>query len=307
MIEKFIQDYFTFTRSERVAVIALSATLVVIFSLPHFIPAKEPKMSLKEVKALQTLETAMPEASRLERGKYPERAFEREGIAKPVKRFQFDPNTLDVAGWQSLGVRDKTIKTIQNYLEKGGQFRKPEDLAKVYGLTAGQVNELIPFIHLKAHEPPVRVANFFRDSSRRLTSRPARTIAITDIATADSLALVNLPGIGPKLAMRIINFRDKLGGFYAVNQLSETFGLPDSTFMMLRPYLTVTEGKVTKISLNNSSVEVLRSHPYIRWNLANAIIAYRVAHGPFKEISSLNGIALITPEIFTKISPYLEL
>ena len=48
--------------------------------------------------------------------------------------FYFDPNTLSKDGWQKLGIRDKTIKTIQNYLSKGGHFRKPEDLQRVYGL-----------------------------------------------------------------------------------------------------------------------------------------------------------------------------
>jgi hypothetical protein len=48
--------------------------------------------------------------------------------------FYFDPNTLSAEGWKKLGLRDKTIHTIQNYLGKGGILRNPEDLQKVYGL-----------------------------------------------------------------------------------------------------------------------------------------------------------------------------
>ena len=30
--------------------------------------------------------------------------------------FAFDPNILDAAGWKKLGLRDKTINTIQNFI-----------------------------------------------------------------------------------------------------------------------------------------------------------------------------------------------
>lgn len=58
--------------------------------------------------------------------------------------------------------------------------------------------------------------------------------------------LIALPGIGSKLANRIVTFREKLGGFYAVEQLKETYGLPDSTFQMLKPYLTVNADAVRR-------------------------------------------------------------
>ena len=40
--------------------------------------------------------------------------------------FYFDPNTISTSDWKRLGLRDKTIKTIENYLSKGGHFYKPE-------------------------------------------------------------------------------------------------------------------------------------------------------------------------------------
>ena len=49
--------------------------------------------------------------------------------------FYFDPNTISSEDWRRLGVRDKTITTIQKYLSKGGRFKKPEDIAKIWGLS----------------------------------------------------------------------------------------------------------------------------------------------------------------------------
>jgi competence ComEA-like helix-hairpin-helix protein len=59
---------------------------------------------------------------------------------------------------------------------------------------------------------------------------------MVDINTADTTTWIALPGIGSKLSQRIVNFREKLGGFYKVEQVGETFGLADSTFKRLNQY-----------------------------------------------------------------------
>lgn len=309
--------------------IALSAILIVIFSLPYFIPAKKAMPGLKDVEAHRENGSGAPlhfadDSVGAMNADGPElRPYEGK---KPVRRFRFDPNTLNATGWQNLGVRDRTITTIQRYISKGGKFRRPEDLAKVYGLSHDLVQELLPYVAIKENQQSIN--NFRKDQSwyyqnqantsmesntggtgREQTTykaRPSRVIADIDINTADSSAFESLPGIGGRLAMRIINFRQKLGGFYDIAQIAEVFGLPDSTFRNLKPHLTISSGKIQKIQLNTAPADLMKAHPYIRWNLANAIIAYRTEHGPFKEITEINRIALITPEIFARLSPYLE-
>jgi DNA uptake protein ComE-like DNA-binding protein len=55
-----------------------------------------------------------------------------------------------------------------------------------------------------------------------------------DINKSDSSTWMALPGIGVKLSQRIIAFREKLGGFYDINQVGETYGLADSVFQKLK-------------------------------------------------------------------------
>ena len=106
--------------------------------------------------------------------------------------------------------------------------------------------------------------------------------------------------------MRIVNFREKLGGFYSIEQVRETYGLPDSTYQKIKLNLKLDNSEVKKININNASVEDLKSHPYIRYNIANAIIAYRKEHGSFSAISDLKKIMIITDEVYQKIAPYLH-
>jgi competence ComEA-like helix-hairpin-helix protein len=106
--------------------------------------------------------------------------------------------------------------------------------------------------------------------------------------------------------MRIVNFREKLGGFYSVDQLAETYGLPDSTYQLIRPRLICRNAVVRKININDASVEELKNHPYIKWNLANVIMQYRKQHGPFKSIEQLEQLLLVTKEQLVKLLPYLS-
>ena len=66
--------------------------------------------------------------------------------------------------------------------------------------------------------------------------RPA--LSPIDINTADTTAFIALPGIGSKLANRIIAFRTKLGGFSDVDQIREVYGLKDSVFQIIHPFLS---------------------------------------------------------------------
>ena len=230
----------------------------------------------------------------------------RENKSPAGELFYFDPNTIEKRGWEKLGLREKTIQTIMNYLAKGGKFRKPEDLKKVYGLRENEFERLEPYIKIEAAAESKKIESFALTNNEL---QPVKTIssryAIIDINTADTSAYISLPGIGSKLAVRIVNFRDKLGGFYSVDQVKETFGLPDSTFQKIKQYLKIDNASVKKININTATVDELKAHPYIKYSLANPIVAYRNEHGLFSKIEDLKKVMVVTEELFIKISPYL--
>ena len=135
--------------------------------------------------------------------------------------------------------------------------------------------------------------------------RTAKFFTETDVNLADSNAWSRLPGIGEKLASRIIHFREKLGGFYQLDQVAETYGLPDTTFQKIKPYLRIHSVSLHQIDINTATKEMLMSHPYIRWPLARSIIEYRVQHGSFHSVSELLQLAQMDSAKFEKLKPYL--
>ena len=220
--------------------------------------------------------------------------------------FYFDPNTLNVDGWKKLGLREKTVQTIQNYLSKGGKFKKPEDLQRVYGLRENEYQRLEPYIKIegaletKKYEPFTQ-ANTEPQSPKSFTAR----YSVIDVNIADTTGFISLPGIGNKLASRIVNFRDKLGGFYSVEQVKETFGLPDSTYQKIKQYLKLDNSSVKKININTATVDELKAHPYIKYGLANPIVAYRNEHGLFSKVEDVKKVMAVTEDIYKKIEAYL--
>lgn len=226
--------------------------------------------------------------------------------SKKVELFYFDPNQLDALGWARLGLRDKTIGIILNYVSKGGKFRKPEDLQRIYGLYPDEYSRLAPWVRIS--EAPITET---KSSPTAYTKTPAvskeKTIRPVDINQSDTTAWISLPGIGSKLASRIILFREKLGGFYSVDQVGETFGLADSVFRKIKTLLLMSPFSLRKININTATVEQLKSHPYIRYELARPVIAYREQHGLFKQLNELIKITGITEARFQQLVPYLKL
>jgi competence protein ComEA len=217
--------------------------------------------------------------------------------------FTFDPNTIDESTWHKLGTKHKTAAGIIKYVSKGGKFRQPEDIQKIWGMTDELKNRLQPFIKIT----PAEFKQYTNENAPFEKKIYEKKVIIVDVNTADSAAFESLPGIGGGYAKRIITFRNKLGGFYKIEQVAETFGLPDSTYQKIKPNLVLKTGIYAKLNLNTATIEELKAHPYIRWQLANVIMNYKKQHGDFKTIDDLKKIMLIDEQTFNKISPYLIL
>ena len=231
-----------------------------------------------------------------------------QGNFQKTALFLFDPNTLSEDGWKKLGLRDKTIKTIQNYISKGGRFKKPEDLQKIYGLRKSDYEKLTPYIRIES----TNFVQTIRDETKPATINETQQskeykprYTVIDINTADTSDYISLPGIGSRLAARIVNFREKLGGFYSIEQVGETYAVPDSTFQKIKQYLKLENPDIRKININTATIDELKAHPYIKYSLANPIVAYRNEHGPFLKLEDLKKVMAVTEEVYKKISPYL--
>ncbi|MFT3825622.1 MAG: helix-hairpin-helix domain-containing protein [Chitinophagaceae bacterium] len=298
------KQYFTFTKNERTGIIVLLVLIIAVTVLPYCYSVSFTKPEPIDERLLSLVQQLNDSTNDKESKPAYYRKDANEVEAMPVTLFEFDPNTLSAEGWKKLGVHGRIIQTIQRYLAKGGRFRKAEDLARIYGLAPAQAAQLLPYVKITDTSSSSQYTRFPASFYSKATHKAAAAIVI-DINTADTTAFIALPGIGSRLAQRIVNFRDKLGGFYAVEQLAETYGLPDSVFQRVRVQLQCNAEAVQKMNINTVSAEALKQHPYLRWNFANAIIKFREQHGAFRSAEDLQQIEILTPELIRKLLPYL--
>lgn len=315
MWQHFIRDYFVFTRKERAGVIfivsIISFLMLLSFAFPFLVRQKqyshvefEKEIALLDVKAADTSNSRnySKNFNKNSHDDFPATKRNDEFVKAAV--FYFDPNTISPEDWRRLGVRDKTITTIQKYLSKGGKFRKAEDIGKIWGLSIKDKERLIPYVSIKA---VVReTTSYEKKEYPKSFSYPVKTKQLIDVNLADTTAYISLPGIGSRLSQRIIAFRDKLGGFHSINQVAETYLLPDSTFQKIRPRLVIGDTTVKKININVASIDEMKAHPYLRYALANAIFQYRTQHGNYASVDAIKKIMLVNDEVFNKIAPYLS-
>lgn len=310
-----VKDYLTFTAKERNGLIIMFLTGIVIFLFSRYFPLKKDSVSKdafqQELAQLKIVVDSSPGNRSYQRDEnyvdYSQPKQNEYTDHFKGESFPFDPNTLDAAGWKRLGVREKTINTIKNFLAKGYKFRHPDDIKKVYGLREEDAERLMPYIHISQKEHSVG-GSHFNSENKAYTANAAfenKRKLVIDINTADTSAFISLPGIGSKLAARIVNFREKLGGFSSVNQLGETYGIPDSTFQKIKPQLQCNQPALKTININTADINVLRAHPYLRWNIANAIVNYRQQHGNYKSVEDIRNIDIVTDDLYNKIAPYL--
>ncbi len=153
--------------------------------------------------------------------------------------------------------------------------------------------------------------NDFPEGADPQSSNPATVYkkaasgTIIELNTADSAQLTGLHGIGSSYAMRIIRYRDRLGGFYRKEQLREVFGLDSTTYAGLQAQVTVDASHIKKIPINSITFEGLSRFPYFSYKQMNAIIQFREQHGDYESISDMKNIAILNAGILSKIGPYL--
>ncbi|HKG05534.1 MAG TPA: helix-hairpin-helix domain-containing protein [Pedobacter sp.] len=304
-MKKWLNIYFDLSKREFNGLLVLAALIITVTAFPYLyeVLVNDPGRKASDLPVIKKLIREM-QAEELKM-KYPAQgsSFTRHEAARPAgELFAFDPNQISAAGWQRLGLSEKQAAVILNYRAKGGRFRIPADLQKMYTISPKLYLKLSPYVRIAPAQNVQRTEN--GPVSEKHPAQ-AGNLKVIELNGSDSAALCEISGIGPVFASRIMRYRQRLGGFHKTAQLMEVYGLDSTKYAEIKDQVRVDDSRIKRIHINTAGFDELKNLPYLRYKQINALIQYRKQHGNYSNIADLNKVQILSPEIIARIEPYL--
>lgn len=292
-----------FTKGQRIAIITLIVMMVCFVGARIYIQQKPSELPNYAQEAeefqeeIERFEDSLREkAKKTYTHKYTEGKKQASGLPEYTRR-EFNPNKADSASLVSVGLSEYVTRNILRYRAKGGTFKKPEDLRKIYGMTDEKMEELLPYIVLPIDTPTTKPAKQYVSNKKD---------TIIELNTADTATLQFIKGIGPAYAQRIVYYRERLGGYHHIEQLQEVINLNDEEFAYAKQHFIIDTTLIQTIPVNTASVERLKKHPYINFYAAKSIYDTRRNAFELNDIKQLKGKEQLPDTTLRKLSPYLS-
>ncbi|MDR1672039.1 MAG: helix-hairpin-helix domain-containing protein [Bacteroidales bacterium] len=297
-----LKKYLDFSRSERSGILLLCGLILVTLALKIYLPGRnisgETDFSAYEreialfFQSVDSLQAAVPA----------------KGGNTDVAYFYFDPNTVSDVEWKQLGLNERQVRNIRNYQAKGGHFRRKEDVKRLYTLPATMYETLEPYIRIAEQRSATGSAPARMLPQNVETSFPVRekSVRILELNAADSVSLVQLPGIGPVIAARIVRYRRLIGGFSAIAQLNEVYGIDSTLVSRLEDRLSADSSMIRKITINVAGFGELATHPYLTDEQVRGILYYRRLQKSIATLDELVANNILSLETAQRVAPYLS-
>lgn len=299
------KDLFAFTRKERSGIITLIILILLSIAARVFLPEWTDHEVQISKHALQRMDSLQQNITIIEKEKKKQYAYEKsfdnnnfEKKEKPLKPFPFDPNKLDRAGWKKMGFSSSDADMIMKYKNAGGTFKKKEDVKKLYCVDDQKYNKLKAYIRIDTSE-------LHKESIAKKENEKPSFDKVIDLNKADTVDLVQVPGIGPYYARQILKYRSALGGYVDKRQLKEVYGMEDK-YQQFLTYFKVDTLITNPLNINTAEYYDILAHPYIDKRLAYQITEYRRKEGDFQSFEDLKNINQIPDSLIRKIEPYIS-
>ena len=281
-----LRKWLSFSKGERVAIITILAAILILILACLFRPSRK-TLSDDSLHNLDSLLALHQTAIEQQQQQQAEKAQE---VAE-LHPFPFNPNTITEEEWRQIGLTERQVRNIMNYKAKGGKFYSKNDLGKLYTISEEDFAQLEPFIVLPEVQRTKKTKSTEQSgvSTGSTTAKPVekKAIPIVDLNTVDSTSLVELPRIGGFMASRILEFRDKLGGFVDLEQLRDVKGMDEARFVAIKPYIILGAVEIRKVDVNRADFKTLVHHPYLSYVQVKRIFNQREKRGMIKNWAQL--------------------
>ncbi|MDY0280150.1 MAG: helix-hairpin-helix domain-containing protein [Salinivirgaceae bacterium] len=214
-----------------------------------------------------------------------------ETIQKTEKRItnyrKFNPNTTTSKELIEMGFSEKVTKNIINYRKSGATFENPSDIQKLYSIDSTLYNEILAYIDI----PPKEVK---------------LEIKIVELNTSTAQEISKSTNIDLNMAYKIINYRDRLGGFLNYEQLNNIEILTPETIEKITSNTWIDTLQIKKLSLNGVEYKELIRHPYATKEITDKIMRYKKFTEKINSEADLIKNRVVNKQEIKRLRPYIS-
>ena len=182
---------------------------------------------------------------------------------------------LDAEGWRALGLSKRQAHSAVRYSQAVGGIQDVEVLSRMRVLPDGWLShyatQLTFDVQVDQEERPQPAG-----TKGRL---PVRPVLPLEVNTADSLSLVAVPGVGPWVAVRILQARRRWGGFASLGQLAWALDGWDSLAQAVAPSFWCDTAFIKRRCADTLSLEEWQDLPGIGRRKAQVLSRF-IRHNP---------------------------
>jgi len=220
-----------------------------------------------------------------------------------VKIFPFNPNLITDYKGYTLGMSLEEIDRLHAYRAGDKWVNSSEDFQLVTKISDSLLEKISPYFKF-----PDWVTSERSSSKTKVSNSIQKAFKDKiDLNTATAQELTLVKGIGEVLSGRIVNYRNKIGGFVDDLQLKDIYGLNYELREEIQSHYTVkSQPEIKILNINEASVLELSSIPYINYELAREIVNYRLLHERISNFEELSKIKEFPSEKIDRIALYLS-
>ena len=208
-------------------------------------------------------------------------------ITEPLAPSPFRIDTVSARYLRAIGALSKRqAEAFIRWRDLSG-IRDMEELRACYVISDSVATALEPYIIFP--EQPIHAGE------RRI-----------ELNTADSATLRSVVGIGEKTIGRILQYRERLGGFLRVEQLSEIPGITERNYEKILQQIYCDSCEIQKIDINFASPNELARHPYLAPRSLRRLLKQRQLKGGWNTAEELVQENILTCEEVARLAPYLR-
>jgi DNA uptake protein ComE-like DNA-binding protein len=288
-----IKSYFLFSREHRSGIFLLFAIIIIvqlsyIFFGDYFIT----KNNTTEDKAWLLVQNEIDSLKSIQ-------------STKKDTIYPFNPNYItDYKGYK-LGMTIQEIDRLHAFRKQGKFVNSVEEFQQVTKVSNAFLSKISPYFKF-----PDWVKNKGTTTSEKFHKflpKEKEKIIQKDINVATREDLIAVYGIGEKLADKILQEKEKLGGFVSMEQFQFMWGISPEAISDLEKRFTIkSQIGIKKIAINDLSQKELAKFPYFNYALAKEIVIYRTMNSGIKNIDDLTKIKGMPNEKIKIIALYLE-